>query len=47
MKNKIIPKNTLPVIFEENEVRRVCHEEQCFFVVEDVIQTLIESVVED
>jgi prophage antirepressor-like protein len=44
MKNKIIPKNTLPVIFEENEVRRVWHEEQWFFVVEDVIQALIESV---
>jgi len=30
MKNKIITKDTLPVIFEEVEVRRVWHEEQWF-----------------
>ena len=30
-------------VFEENEVRRTWHNEQWFFVVEDVIQALIES----
>jgi len=36
-------KNILPAIFEEKEVRRVWHEEQWFFVAEDVVQVLIES----
>lgn len=43
MKNKIIPKNTLPVIFEENEVRRVWHEEQWYFAVSDIVKVLTES----
>src|SRR3990167_6390795 len=41
MKNKL--NDTHPIIFEENEVRRTWHNEQWFFVVEDVIQALIES----
>ena len=40
MKNKIT-KNL--AVFEEKEVRRTWHNEQWFFVVEDVVQVLIES----
>ncbi len=36
-------KNILPAIFEEKEVRRIWHNEQWFFVVEDVVLVLIES----
>lgn len=31
------------IIFEEKEVRRVWHDEQWYFVIEDVVQALIES----
>lgn len=30
-------------LFEEKEIRRVWHQEQWFFVVEDVVQALIDS----
>ncbi|HCC06183.1 TPA: hypothetical protein DEP94_02415 [Candidatus Nomurabacteria bacterium] len=40
---KIIQKNIHPAVFESKEVRRVWKDEQCFFVVEDVVQVLIES----
>lgn len=40
---KHIKKNMHPAIFEENEVRRTWYNEQWFFVVEDVVQALIES----
>ena len=43
-KKIIITKNTPPTLFEKNEVRRVWHEEQWFFVVEDVVKVLIDSV---
>lgn len=32
-----------PALFESHEVRRVWHEEQWFFVIEDVVRVLIES----
>jgi len=41
IKNKDI-KNKI-AIFEEKEVRRVWHDEQWYFVIEDVVQALIES----
>ncbi|HEY9583568.1 MAG TPA: Bro-N domain-containing protein [Candidatus Paceibacterota bacterium] len=41
MKNKL--NDTHPIIFEEREVRRTWHNEQWFFVIEDVVQVLIES----
>jgi prophage antirepressor-like protein len=40
---KIIKTNIRPVIFESKEVRRVWKDEQYFFVVEDIVQVLIES----
>jgi DNA-damage-inducible protein D len=43
MKNNKIQKNILPTVFEEKEVRRTWHDEQWFFVVEDVVQALIDS----
>jgi len=44
MSNKEIKNNnTAPSLFEEKEVRRVWHEERWFFVIEDVVQVLIES----
>lgn len=43
MKKSQIQKNILPAIFEAKEVRRVWHDEQWFFVVEDVVRVLIES----
>jgi DNA-damage-inducible protein D len=44
MKNKTISKNILPTVFEEKEVRRTWHDEQWYFVVEDVIRALIDSM---
>jgi len=41
IKNKDI-KNKI-AIFEEKEVRRVWHDEQWYFVIEDIVQALIES----
>jgi len=32
-----------PTIFEKKEIRRVWHEEQWFFVIEDIVQVLVES----
>jgi len=43
MQNKKIQKNILPTVFEEKEVRRTWHDEQWFFVVEDVVLALIDS----
>jgi DNA-damage-inducible protein D len=43
MKNIKIQKNILPTVFEEKEVRRTWYDEQWFFVVEDVVQALIDS----
>lgn len=43
MKKPQSQKNILPVIFEAKEVRRVWHDEQWFFVVEDTVQVLIDS----
>ncbi len=43
MGNNKIQKNILPVVFEEKEVRRAWFKEQWFFVVEDVVQVLIDS----
>ncbi len=43
MKKQTIQKSIMPAIFEAKEVRRVWHEEQWFFVIEDVIAALIES----
>jgi len=35
--------NILPVLFEEKEVRRTWHDEQWYFVIEDIVQVLIDS----
>ena len=43
MKKRQIKNNMHPTIFEEREVRRVWHKEQWFFVIEDVVQVLIDS----
>lgn len=43
MKKKQIQKDIVPAVFEAREVRRVWHDEQWFFVVEDVVQALIDS----
>lgn len=43
MKKPQSQKNILPAIFEAKEVRRVWHQEQWYFVVEDVVHALIES----
>ena len=43
MKKSNIQKNIQPTIFEEKEVRRVWHDEQWFFVIEDIVLVLIES----
>lgn len=43
MKKTQIKNNILPAIFEAKEVRRVWHDEQWFFVVEDTVQVLIDS----
>jgi len=36
-------KNIQPTVFEKKEVRRVWHDEQWYFVVEDVVRVLIDS----
>ena len=43
MKKRQIKNDMHPTIFEEREVRRVWHKEQWFFVIEDVVQVLIDS----
>jgi len=43
MKKIQIKKTVTPTVFEQKEVRRVWHEEQWFFVIEDVVQVLIDS----
>ena len=43
MKNKQIQKHILPAVFEAREVRRVWHNEQWFFVIEDVVRALTDS----
>src|SRR3989344_9580981 len=43
MQKKKLQKNIKPTVFEEKEVRRVWENEQWYFVIEDVIQVLIDS----
>jgi prophage antirepressor-like protein len=43
MKKKQTQNSLSPAIFEESEVRRVWHDEQWYFVVEDVVSALIDS----
>ncbi len=44
MKKPKPQKNILPAMFETSEVRRVWYQEQWFFVVEDTVNALIESM---
>ena len=41
---KELTQHPYPTVFEDREVRRVWHEEQWFFVVEDVVRVLTDSV---
>jgi len=43
MKKKKIKNTVRPSIFEEKEVRKIWHNEMWYFVVEDVVQALIDS----
>jgi DNA-damage-inducible protein D len=43
MVNKSSPQEKQVALFEEKEVRRVWHDEQWFFVIEDVVKVLIDS----
>jgi prophage antirepressor-like protein len=47
MEKKQIQNNLSPAIFEENEVRRVWHDEQWYFAVVDVVSALTNSIQPD